>query len=323
MGASEQQPLIYYMEPLAGDSLRLARELLPPGMRLTTLPAPSEEEHRARLAEAEYMIVAMQTVDDALLAQAPRLRLIQQQGVGYNNLDLDAARARGIPVALNPAGLEAVAEHAVMLMLLVLRQYRLVDEAVRRGEWPQWDYRMTSGQLIGRTVGIIGFGRIGRMVARLLKPWNVTVLYNDIVRPPADVEAELGARFRPLDDLLAEADVVTLHVPLYPDTRGLIGRRELALMKKGAILVNTARGPVVDREALVDALTSGHLAGAGLDVTDPEPPPADDPLRHMPNVYVTPHVATGVRESFLAKVRFGYDNILRAHRGEPVLERIV
>jgi phosphoglycerate dehydrogenase-like enzyme len=324
---SDDQPreafTIVYGEPIPDDLRAIAAELAPAGFRLQVV-ASRERAELLRLApEADFLLVATARVDEELLRAAPHLRLVQHQGVGYDNIDVDACRRAAIPVALTPEGTTiGVAEHTLLLILALFRHLLTVDAAVRRGEWPVWSMRSRSVELAGKTVGLIGFGRIGREVARRARAFDTTIVYHDAVRPPAAVEAELGAAYLARDDLLRQADVVSLHAPLTAETRGFIGERELRLMRPDAILINTARGALVDEPALVRALDEEWIAGAGLDVLAQEPPGADNPLLTCPNVILTPHVAAGTRDAYRTKMDAVFANMQRVARGEAPLNQV-
>ena len=255
---------IVYGEPIPDDLRALAADLVPAGFRLLIVGGQEREELLRLMPEADFLLVATARVDEALLRVAPRLRLVQHQGVGYDNIDIDACRRAAIPVALTPEGTTiGVAEHTLLLILALFRHLLAVDAAVRRGEWPVWSMRSRSVELAGKTVGLIGFGRIGREVARRARAFDTTIVYHDSVRAPAAVEAELGVAYVSRDDLLRQADVVSLHAPLTAETRGMIGERELRLMRPHAVLINTARGALVDEQALVRALDEGVDRGGG------------------------------------------------------------
>ena len=255
---------------------------MPAGFRFLVVASQEREELLRLVPEADFLLVATARVDEELLRAAPRLRLVQHQGVGYDNIDVDACRRAAIPVALTPEGTTiGVAEHTLLLILALFRHLLTVDAAVRRGEWPVWSMRSRSVELAGKTVGLIGFGRIGREVARRARAFDTTIVYHDAVRAPASVEAELGAVYMSRDDLLRQADIVSLHVPLTAETRGMIGERELRLMRPHAVLINTARGALVDEQALVRALAEEWIAGAGLDVLAPGAAPARQSLAHL------------------------------------------
>ncbi|MGQ9459540.1 MAG: 2-hydroxyacid dehydrogenase, partial [Anaerolineae bacterium] len=272
---------------------------------------------------ADFLLVATAPVTDEVLARAPRLRLIQHQGVGYDNVDVAAAARRGVPVALTPEGTTIpVAEHVFLLILSLYRNLLTAAMALRDGRWLQWSLRPHSFNLMGKRLGIVGLGRIGREVARRGRAFGCEVLYTDLVRAPAEVEAELGATYVSLGDLLAQVEILTLHVPLTEATRGLIGARELARMRPSAILINTARGGLVDEEALYHALVTGQIAGAGLDVFAQEPPPPDHPLLRLENVVATPHIAAGTRDALQEKMRAAFANMQRVAQGLEPLHRV-
>jgi phosphoglycerate dehydrogenase-like enzyme len=213
----------------------------------------------------------------------------------------------------------SVAEHALMLMLAVSRRVIWQHGNVSGGRWRGNGPAPRMYELFDKTLGIVGLGTIGKKVARLAKAFGMRVQYYDIVRLSEDAEDALGVRFRLLRELLKSSDVVSLHVPLNESTRGMISAGELALLKPAAILVNTCRGPVVDEAALYRALSGGKLFGAGLDVFDQEPPPADNPLLKLDNVLLTAHFAGPTWDNHVARFRNAFDNVQRVHRGEPPL----
>lgn len=228
-----------------------------------------------------------------LLDREPQLKVISNFAVGYDNVDVPAATARGVAVCNTPGVLtETTADFAFALLMAAARRIVEGVDYVRAGKWRTWGPKLLLGHDIhGATLGIVGFGRIGQEVAKRARGFDMRILYSDVARNE-QAERELGAVYRPLDELLRESDFVSLHVALTPETHHLIGARELALMKPEAILVNAARGPVIDTDALVAALRNGEIAGAALDVTEPEPLPADHPLAHLPNAIVVPHMAS-------------------------------
>lgn len=235
---------------------------------------------------------------DLIDAAGPQLKIVSNYAVGFDNVDVKAATDRGVIVTNTPSDEvnEAVAEHSWALILSLSRRIVEADEAVRRGGYKGWEPDIFLGpSLIGKTLGIIGMGRIGSMVARRAKGFNMNVLYNKR-EPDPKVEAELGVKFASVDDLLANSDVVTLHVPLTDETRHMINAATLSKMKKGSYLINTARGPVVNEKDLVEALRAGTIAGAGMDVFDNEPN-VDPELIGMENVVLTPHIASATHEA--------------------------
>ncbi len=235
---------------------------------------------------------------DLMDAAGPQLKIISNYAVGFDNIDVAAATDRGIVVTNTPSDEvnESVAEHTWALILALARRIVEADESTRRGGYKGWEPDIFLGQnLVGKTLGIVGLGRIGSMVARRAKGYNMTVLYNKHERDEK-AESELGVTFASLDDLLAKSDFVSLHVPLTDETRHMINRDTLTKMKQGAYLINTARGPIVSEADLVEALRTGHLKGAGLDVFDNEPN-INSELINMQNVILTPHIASATYEA--------------------------
>jgi phosphoglycerate dehydrogenase-like enzyme len=254
-----------------------------------------------------------------MIAAAPGLKLIQKIGVGVNTIDLEAAQRRGIPVCNLPGtNARAVAELALGLMLSVLRRIPRFDQGLRAGTWTDVGMQDGLGELGGRTVGLVGFGAIPRILAPILAAMGCRVIYTARTRVDDAV-----ADYRTLDQLLAEADVVSLHLPLVPETQHVIGAEALGRMKPGAILINTGRGGLVDPVALVAALASGRIAGAGLDVFEVEPLLVGDPILSLPNVVVTPHVAWLTTGTFDRSFALAAENCRRIGLGLPLLHRVV
>ncbi|MFN2613632.1 MAG: 2-hydroxyacid dehydrogenase [Actinomycetota bacterium] len=271
-------------------------------------------------ARAEFIISALSPVDATLIKRCPNLKLIQTPSHGFEHISVADAGSAGVPVAtIAGSGAEAhtVAEWAVLMAGAASRRLVGGHDMLRRGKFGNVTL-MQSGvfELAGKTIGIVGFGRIGREVAKRARAFDMRVLYHDPFRPSSDVERRFDAEYRELDDLLREADIVTLHVPASSGTRALIGTRELELMKHEAVLVNTARGSIIDHDALVAALRSKRIRAAALDVFEPEPPPSDDPLFALDNVLLSPHMAGVTAESLLRILMAAAENCNRVARGE-------
>jgi len=302
----------------AGPDLA-ARLAALPGLRITVCAEQDDALLMPTLAEAEVLWHVLKPCTAAMIEAAPRLRLIQKIGVGVNTIDLEAAKARGIPVCNLPGtNSRAVAEMTLALMLAVLRRVVRFDAGLRAGMWLDADLQDGVGELGGRVVGVVGYGAVPRLLAPVLRAMGCTVIYTSR-RRVADAVGE----WRVLDALLAEADVVSLHVPLVRETERMIDAAALARMKRGAVLINTARGGLVDKAALVEALRSGQLAAAGLDVFAHEPTDAGDPLFALPNVVVTPHVAWLTTGTFERSFALAAENCRRVAAGEPLLHRVV
>jgi glyoxylate reductase len=281
---------------------------------------PPRERLVEEAREAEILAVTyLDRVDDPLLAALPRLRQVSSYGVGVNHVDLEACRRRGIALTNTPDVVTgATADLAMALLLAAARRVCEGDRLIRAGGWREAVPEFLLGrEVFGRTLGIVGFGRIGQAVARRALGFDMRVLYAG----PRDVEFG-GARRADLDDLLATSDFVSLHCPLTESTRDLLSRQRIARMKPGAVLVNTSRGPVVDEEALADALEEGRIFAAGLDVFRDEPN-VPERLRRLENVVLTPHVGSGTVETRTAMARMVWDELARAADGRPPAHRVV
>lgn len=299
------------------ETLAIANELIPDGYELVEAPH-GRPEFWELLKDAEFYIGAGQFKHGPeFYAHAPKLKLVQTLSAGYNTYDLDAARAAGVPICNNGgANATAVAEHALMLMLAVSRKLIWVHEGVVSGRWRGNDFNSAKlYELEDKTLGIVGLGNIGKKVARRAKAFDMRVIYYDTNRLTADQEDALGIRFALFPELLKTSDVVSLHVPLDLSTHNLIGERELSLMKKTAILINTCRGPVVDEVALYKALRDEVIMAAGLDVMVEEPPKPDHQLFTLKNAIFSPHSAGPTWDNHPKRWRNAFDNCQRVARG--------
>ncbi len=256
-------------------------------------------------------------IDQPLLAAAPSLKVIANMAVGYDNIDVAAATAAGVLVTNTPGVLtETTADLAWALLMAAARRLPQSERALRAGQWQSWKPLEFTGQdIYGATLGIVGLGSIGAAVARRALGFGMKILYYNR-RPNPVAEAALGCRYVDLDTLLRESDFVSLHCPLTDETRGLIGRRELALMKPTAVLVNTARGPVVDEAALIDALKEGRIWAAGLDVYDVEPIAPDHPLLQLDNVVALPHIGSASIRTRTRMATLAAENLVAALTGK-------
>jgi len=280
-------------------------------------PPPHDEIVR-RAADADALLTMLSDrIDAAVLDAGTRLRVVANMAVGYDNVDVSAATSRGILVTNTPGVLtETTADLAWALLLAAARRVAEGDRLTRTGGWKAWHPSFLLGHDVhAATLGIVGLGQIGRAVARRARGFDMRLLYHSRTRRP-DAEAELGLEFVELEQLLKESDFVSLHVFLSPQTRHLIGERELALMKPTAILVNTTRGPVVDQRALYRALKDRRIAAAGLDVAEEEPIPLDDPLLTLDNVTITPHVGSASVATRGKMAAMAVENVLAVLRGE-------
>jgi glyoxylate reductase len=289
----EELPRVYVTRLIPKAGLDLLRGCAQVKVWEDELPPP-RELLREELKSAEGLLCLLtDEIDSELMDAAPRLRVISNYAIGYDNVDVRAATERGIMVCHTPGILtDTTADFAFTLLACVGRRVVEAVRYTREGRWKTWGPMLCLGHdLHGATLGLVGLGRIGSAVAKRAVGFEMHILYHDIERLPA-LEKELGLSYSDLDSLLAQSDFVSLHTPLTPETHHLIGARQFKLMKKTAILVNTSRGAVVDQHALYEALVSGEIAGAGLDVTDPEPIDPDDPLLQLDNCVVVPHIAS-------------------------------
>jgi phosphoglycerate dehydrogenase-like enzyme len=308
---------IVFSPPLPKAIMDIGRDMAPAGYDLAVLDRSAPEFPHA-LREAEYFMgFARGDFGPNFYRAAPRLKLIQLISAGYDRLDVEAARQARVPVANNGgANSVAVAEHTLMLILAVLKRLAWMHDNVVAGKWRVGDLGdQRVYELDGRTLGIVGLGAIGKKVARRALAFDMRVQYYDIVRLTEDEADALGVRFALFPELLRTSDVVSLHVPLNATTRNMMGAREFAMMKDGAVVINTCRGPVVDEAALHQALITRQIAGAGLDVMVEEPPAIDHPLFKLDSVVFTPHMAGPTWENWTKAFRNGFDNIERVAAG--------
>ncbi|MDB5743159.1 MAG: hypothetical protein JWR68_1474 [Polaromonas sp.] len=313
---------ILYLNVGTDEGYSLMRQCMPPGYTLVTLSTPEKTEILEKIRDVEIVIVGALVLTGELIGAASSLRLVHHQGVGYQDtVDTNALFHRAIPLAIMPAGTTAVAEHTVLLILATLRRLCFADSELRAGRWRTSALRPVSRSLAQRTVGYLGMGRIGQAVAGRLKSFDTLGIYFSHTRLKPEREIELKLQWVSFLDLLSQSDIVTLHLPATPGTRHLIGANEIATMKPGGFLINTSRGSLVDETALFNALANGHLAGAGLDVFDAEPP-TQSPLLTLPNVTVTPHIAAGTRDTLTEKMDAIFANIEGYFRGEGLAHRI-
>ena len=285
---------------------------------MRTRPMDRQELLR-RVADKEGLLCTItDRIDTEVLDRAPGLKVIANYGVGFEHIDLDAATRRGIPVSNTPGVLtETTADLAFALILATARRVVAGDQRVRQGKFQYWAPLLFLGEEVnGKTLGIIGMGRIGKAVARRAAGFGMKLLYHSRTPLSPLEEQELGASLQPLETLLREADFVTLHVPLTPHTRHLIGSRELELMKDSAFLINTARGPVVDEAALVAALRQGQIRGAGLDVYEKEPELSPG-LADLENVVLLPHLGSATVATRTRMAVMAAENLLAGLRGDP------
>ncbi len=321
-GDTKVKPSIFVMENWEPRTRELIVALKPEGFDIHFWSG-DQAELAERLPSAQYVMVEATPLPEATIKLARNAKLIQKYGTGVDMIDVAAAKAMGIPVYYTPgANSVSTAEMAIALMLATYRHLCDVHHGLKAGLWMKAAVKLTSHELYGKTVGVVGCGEIGKHVARRLsRGFECDVIYHNRHRLPAAEEDALGISYRGFGELLRQSDIVTLHLPLTEQTRGIIGARELSMMKPSAVLINSCRGPVVDEAALAEALRKGVIAGAGLDVFEQEPPSPDSPLLSLDNVVVSPHCGGGTLEAVTRVVRRAFTNIERFEAGEPLPER--
>lgn len=313
---------IAMLQPVADEMMGIIRELLPEGFTVSAVTGRTPDDLKAAMADADYGVWWDVPVTAEIVAASPKVKLFHKWGVGVDNIDMEACRARGIQIARTTGSNAApVAEFAVGAMIALARRIVPAHNSTAAGRWEKNEVWKRSIMVTGKTVGIVGLGSIGKGVAKRLAGFDCRILYHNRNRIPAAEEAALGVEYATLDDLLRQSDIVSLNCPLSPETKGMIDARAFGLMKRGALLVNVARGGVVVEADLIRALEDGTLAGAAVDVFETEPPPPDHPLLRMPNVIVTPHSASTAFENSRKGVAHWLDNILRVSKGEAIPEK--
>ena len=300
---------------------RQIEALVPDWLDISVIDEADKKAFADAMPDAEILLHVLEAVTADVIAHAPKLRLIQKIGVGVNTIDLDAAKQHDVSVCNMPGtNSRAVAEMTLTLMLSALRRVPYYDARMRAGEG--WTADLESfdglGEIVGRTIGLVGYGDVARILAPILKAMGAQVLYTATSQKP-----DAAAEWRKLPALLQDADIVSLHLPLTPQTEGMLDAAALASMKQGAVLINTARGGLVDEAALVQALTSGNLRAAGLDVVCVEPAPAGNPLFDLDNVVMMPHIAWVTPETLDRSLGIAFENCRRIRDGEDLLHRVV
>lgn len=314
------KPRVFVARQIPEAGLARIREVCEADVWPERLPPPYETI-KSKIADCDGMVSLLtDRIDAALMDSAPRLKVVSNFAVGFNNIDVPAATARGICVGNTPGALtDATADCAFMLMIAAARRLAEGILDVRRRQWLTWEPVGYLGlDLVGKTLGIVGMGRIGYALAQRCRGgWGMRVLYHD-VSPSIKAEDDLGAKRVELDELLKQSDFVSVHAALTPENQKLFSDAQFQMMKKTAVFVNTARGPLVDQAALYRALISGTIFAAGLDVTDPEPPDSNDPLLQLPNVVIAPHLASATVSTRNGMAEICAENLIAGVTGQPL-----
>ena len=309
---------ILFTNKYAGKPLTIIESELPDGFQIKFLNEQTDQCFIDSISEADYLLAGGRLrVTEKVLANVKNLKMIQRSGVGLDALDLGAIKAKGIPLYVNQGvNAESVAEHTLLLILSCLRHLPVIDKNTKSGIWKKQEQGVQTRELCGKTVGIIGMGNIAIKLVSLLKPFNVNILYYNLFRCSEEYEKDNNMKFVMLDELLRESDIVSINCALTEETKGLINSETISHMKDGAIFVNTARGGIVDAKAVSDALKSGKLSFAGLDVHENEPISDEYPLINTENVILTPHIGGVTEDSFRAMMKAAFRNIELFDKGQ-------
>lgn len=301
-----------------GAPLEILQSAIEGRYGLLMLDEVSQEELLEKVPEADFLLVSGRLkITPEVIDRAGRLRMVQRTGVGLDNIDLEYLSQKKVPLYVNRGvNADSVAEYAVFLMLEILRRAYPVNMQIRRGIWEKQKTGLTTHELRGRIVGIVGMGRIGKRAAELLQAFHVELLYYDVKRLSPKEEQQYHVRYCEFDQLLQESDILTLHCGMNEKNRYLISSKELWAMKDGSILINTARGGLVDTKALAEALTAGKLIGAGIDTFEEEPAGRDNPLLSLDNAALSPHIGGVTYEAFTRMMRLALENISAFDAGD-------
>ena len=306
--------------------MKLEDEHLPEGFELLRpINYTDKEEHIALLRKADYLISGTIPTPKEYVDAMDKVKMIQKWGIGVDRVDIEAVKARNIPIYITSGANSApVAELALGLMLAVYRKIPYVDQSVRRGEWVRQTVRAECRMIRGKTIGLLGFGSIGRELAKMLHGFGgVEILYHKNTPLFPQEEAEAGVRYVSFEELLQKSDILSIHVPLNPCTRNMIAKVQLAMMKPDSILINTARGGIVNEKDLAEALSTGVISGAGIDNFEKEPAPCDHPFFGLENTVLTCHCGSGVVDNVLPVTLHAYRNIVAFSKGEPIDDKDV
>jgi phosphoglycerate dehydrogenase-like enzyme len=324
MNATAARTRVLLLHGLGMPLARLIASAAPPGIDLVLVHGDTPEAEQVELArDVDFIIMYRAQLRPAVLRSAARLRLVQLLAAGYDGMDFSVMEEQGIPCARNGgANSRAVADQCLAMMLALYRRLFLTDQDVRAGRWNSGTTGLNTFEMAGKTVGLVGVGHIGRHVARRVQGFEAQVQYFSRNRLSASLERELKLRYAPLDDLFRTSDIVSLHAPLTPQTRHLVDATRLASMKPTAILINSARGELVDESALTSALSEGRLAGAGLDVFEKEPVETSNALLSLHNVILSPHSAGTTADTWVRRGHFAFENLARVLANEPPIELV-
>lgn len=312
-------PKILHTSRYTGLPLQILKDATPEGFSVETLTTPSKDALINQVKDADYLLVSGRLpIDEEVLRNTPNLKMIQRTGVGTEMLDLEAIKRHNIPVYVNKGiNARSVAEHTLTLIFSSLKNIPFISKNVKQGVWKKQETGLSTHELYDKVVGLVGMGAIGQLVARYLKCFGARIMYTDIKPLSKEIEKELEAVYIPsFEKMLPFIDILSFHCPHTPENEKMLNRETLALMKNGVIIINTARGKLIDENALYDGLISGKVKCAGLDVHYEEPLKKDSPLLKLDNVILTPHIAGLSNETFKQMLKDSVDNIVKYHNGE-------
>lgn len=300
-----------------GKPAEIIKSAVPNGFELEMLESVSQQELEGKVKEADYLLVSGRLkINRTVLGNAQNIKMIQRTGVGLDSIDLEYIRNHDIPFYVNKGvNAQSVAEHTILLMLASLRNLVEINENTKRGIWKKQAQGVCTHELCGKTVGLIGMGAIGRKVAGMLKAFGAEVLYNDVSKMKQEYENALGIKFSTRKEIIEKSDIISLHCPLTDDTRHMINDRAVNKMKNGVILINTARGGLIDEAALINGIKNGKIAGAGIDVYEKEPVDNSEVL-NLQNVITTPHIGGVTYDSFYQMMYQAMRNIEMFDKGQ-------
>jgi D-3-phosphoglycerate dehydrogenase len=309
--------IILFLDPVTKEAMEVIKGLAPGNFDVRFARPGGELDNSVYSLDVNYFVLASSLVTKELMEKYKALKLVQKTGAGTENIDKVSAAALGIPVAITPgANSPAVAEMVILYILALYRKLIEMDRETKAGRWLMWEKRLECFELRGKEVGLIGFGNIGKALNQRLQAFEAKVSYYDIKLLSSDEEEKLKVKYKTIEEILKESDIISLHLPLTESTRNLIGKEQFNMIKPNSILINTARGPVIDEEALIKALEENKLAGVALDTYCKEPIESDNPLLKFPNVITTPHVGAGTIDTWKTVLKCAFENIEKVSKGQ-------
>lgn len=308
---------VIYFDDISDNLKKLILERVPSEITLYFWNELTDKQKEQEISQADYFMLTAFKIDKKILQTAKRIKFIQKIGIGLDNIDLETAKNLSVPVSNTPGGNStSVSELTILFILALYRRLVELDRATKDGKWLSWEFRSSSYEMLGKTHGLIGMGNIGYETAKRSSAFGTKIVYYDTRRLSVDKEKELNAQYTSLEEVLKVSDIISLHVPLLPETKGLINMSNIIKMKKNAILINVARGGVVNEKDLYYSLKDRLILGAAIDAWEEEPISLDNPLLTLDNVISTPHIGGGTVDTFNRVIEMAFDNINRVRSGE-------